>query len=557
MNETTDATDIFGPIWRRKWLILAVAIVVGAASYFYYKRERPTYQASTQVFLGASAEEQLASEKSGSKSRGAALSDQAAVINAIVVEKVHHQLRAEHKGALVRGSKVRAKSAEKSEFITISTEAHSAHGAALLANLVAQSYIRRQNANRRRSIEASIAITRRQLRRIEAASVPKPAPKTSTSKEGGSSSSSSSAASSNSTSRILQAANLSSKINQLEASLTTTGAQQVKPATAKTAQLISPKPRKDAIFGFVIGLVLAAIAAYAFSRFDRRLRSLAVIEGIMGAPILTALPKVGRPIIRREGDPYPSAALLEPLRRLHTALRLGEQRPPDAAQQSPGRVILVVSADPGDGKSTLVADLALVQREAGERVVVVEANFRRPVQAGLLGLSGQQGLGDVLAGSLTVEEAMQRVMPPHAAATQPGDGGEGIATAVQAGVGSLFVLAGGGPVANPPALLAHEAAPELLRSLAAEFDYVLIDAPSPLEVSDAIPLLGVVGGILVVARAGHTRENSARRLAQLLQQPANAPVLGVAVNFVARADLKRYGFYSPNGRVWPGRLTGR
>ena len=60
MNETTDATSIFAPLWRRKWLILAVAIVVAAGSYAYYKRQPTTYQATTQVYLGAAAEEAAA-----------------------------------------------------------------------------------------------------------------------------------------------------------------------------------------------------------------------------------------------------------------------------------------------------------------------------------------------------------------------------------------------------------------------------------------------------------------------------------------------------------------
>ena len=59
MNETTDATAIFAPIWRRKWLILLAGLVVAAGSYLYFKRETPTYSATTQVYLGAGAEEQL------------------------------------------------------------------------------------------------------------------------------------------------------------------------------------------------------------------------------------------------------------------------------------------------------------------------------------------------------------------------------------------------------------------------------------------------------------------------------------------------------------------
>ncbi len=166
MNQTTDATAIFAPIWRRKWLILAVGIVAGLGSYFYYRHQRPTYQASTQVFLGAGAEELAPSERAA-KTRSNVVADQASVINTIVVEEVKRTLRREHKGALAKGAKVKAKAPEKSEFLIITAEGHSAKGVATLANLTAQLYIRRQREERRRGIEKSIAVSRRQLRRIE------------------------------------------------------------------------------------------------------------------------------------------------------------------------------------------------------------------------------------------------------------------------------------------------------------------------------------------------------------------------------------------------------
>jgi Mrp family chromosome partitioning ATPase/capsular polysaccharide biosynthesis protein len=560
MNETTDATAIFAPIWARKWLILAVAIVVGVASYLYFKHQRPTYQATTQVYLGAGSEEQGVGEKTSGKARSATATGQVPIINLIVVEKVRRRLRAEHKGALARRSKVRAKAEEKSEFITITAEAHSGKNAALLANLTAQTYIRRQNGIHQRGIEKAIAISRRQLRRIELTSEPKETSKASKAKSGAGENGAASnpAAKGPSTSSILQAANLSSKINQLESSLGATAAQQVKPAKPNTALLLSPKPRKDAIFGFVVGLVLAAIVAYVLSRFDRRLRTLAGVESMFRLPIMAALPRVRRPIVRSEGAPRPSVQLLEPLRRLHTALELAHTTDRSLHTHGAGRAIAFVSADPGDGKSTLVADLAMVQRDAGERTVVVEANFRRPAQAALLGLDQTHGLAEALTRRVPVEDAMQRVLPlQHAAVEQAQHGGESVATAVRSGAGSLFVLAGGGAVANPPALLAGESASELLESLAADFDYVLIDAPSPLEVSDVLPLLGLVTGIVVVARVGHTQEASAQRLQQLLEAPTTAPVIGVVANFAGRNELKKYGFSSPGGRVWSGRAANR
>ncbi len=542
MNETTDATSIFAPLWRRKWLILAVAVVVGLGSYVYYKGKPAVYQASTQLFLGGASEEAAPGEKASSKTSSSDVTNQASVVNSIVVEEVRQRLRTEHRAALAHGSKVRAKGSEKGAFITITTEAHSGKAAALVTNLVAQTYIARQHAQHTRVIDRAIAITRRQLRRVEAANAAKAA----SGKGKGVSSSS-----------IIEVANLNTKINQLESSLEAAGAEQIKPAKAASSVQIAPEPRKSAIFGFVLGLVLAAIAAYVMSRFDRRLRSLAGVEDAFGVPILTALPRVRRPIVHRDGSPSPSKLLLEPLRRLHTGLRLtsthGQQN-----GSSPS-VLLVMSPDAGDGKSTLVADLALIKRDAGERVAVVEANFRRPVQAKLLGLEDAPGLADVLAGALVLEEAMRRVLPtdqaPAGSDLEPDRGG--LATAVQARAGSLFLLAGGGSVPNPPAVLAQPAMHELLRALAADFDYVLIDAPSPLEVSDVMPLVKEVDGIVMVARMGHTRETSAGRLLQLLRQTASAPVLGVAANCVAPRDLERYGFSSSNGKGWPRRLRGR
>jgi polysaccharide biosynthesis transport protein len=541
MNETTDATSIFAPLWRRKWLILAVGVLVALGSYFYYKRQPPRYESSTQVYLGASAEELAPGEKLA-KTPGNSGSDQAAIINAIVVEEVRQRLKVEHRRKLIRGTKVKAKAPEKSEFITIRAEGHTAVGTSLLANLVAQTYIKRAHANHRRAIENVISISRRQLRRVEAAS----AASTTTTAKG---------KKGESTGSIIQAANLSTKINQLESTLAAQGAQQIKPAKPAGAVRISASPRKNAIFGFVIGIVLASIAAYVLSRFDRRLRSLTGIEGIFRAQILTALPKVARPIIVREGTPTPSKPLLEPLRRLHTALELGPRL--EHEPQAAGRVILFISADAGDGKSTLIADLALVQRDAGARVAIVEANLRRPVQAKLLNLDGSRGLAEVIAGSVSLDDGLQRVTPIHPPdAVDAAESAENVATAVGSRAGSLFLLAGSNSVANPPAVLADSGMRELLGALAAEFDYVLIDAPSPLEFSDVMPLLSIVGGIAIVARVGHTRETAAERLVNVLANVPSAPVLGVIANCAGRTDSERYGFSAPTGRV-SSRLIGR
>jgi Mrp family chromosome partitioning ATPase/capsular polysaccharide biosynthesis protein len=531
MNETTtDVASIFAPLWRRKWLILAVAILVGAGTYEYYKRKPGVYTARTQLYLGGASEQQAAVGSSPVKSTltGRALTDQVEIINSSVIGiPVHKRLREEHLLAAARG-KVKATPSGTSDFIVIATEASTPKAATTLANAYAQAYITRQRANYLHNVKTAITNTRDQLRRIE--------PGPSTKGKGSKGAISSSAA--------LQAASLESKINQLEATLSSfSGVQQVSPAKAAPVP-ISPTPKKNAIFGFFLGLILAAVAAYALTRFDRRTRTLGEVEEIFGTQVLSALPKVGQPVVRPGGKRGPAKSLVEPLRRLQTVLSMGDML--EGNREKGPRVILFLSADAGDGRSTLIANLARVQADGDERVAIVEADFRRPTQAHLLDVSGPNGLAQVLSGRVDAGVAMQRVSlssDPAARGGAESAGSDGGAGAVESSArGSVSVLLGGGPVANPPALLGGDAMAELLRSLADDFDYVLIDAPPPLEVSDVMPLLHLVDGLIIVARIGHTRDVSAQRLAQLLQRTASAPVLGVVANCVPRKDIERYGF---------------
>jgi Mrp family chromosome partitioning ATPase len=527
MNDaTTDAASIFAPLWKRKWLILAVAILVGAGTYFYYKRQAPTYTGKTQLYLGTGTEQQgvLGTAPGKTTLSGRALTDQVEIINSGEVGLVvHKRLREEHDFAAAKG-KAKATGSAASDFITIATEARTPKGAVHLANAYAQAYIKRQRANYLRSVKTAITNAREQLRRIEPGPAVKGKPSTT-----------------NSTTTI-QAANLASKITQLESALSGfTGVQQVSPAKASPLP-VSPTPRKNAIFGFVLGLILASVAAYALSRLDRRTRTLPEVEQVFGTQVLAALPKVRSPTVRPGDKRGPAKQLVEPLRRLTTALQLGDML--DRNRQNPPRVILFLSADAGDGRSTLVANLARVQAEGGDRVAVVEADFRRPVQSHLFNVAGPNGLAEVLAGRADHGVAMLRIPvaasgPDEESAISDG----GISTAVASeGIGSVSLMLSGGPVTNPPSLLGSDAMADLLRTLADEYDYVLIDAPPPLEVSDVMPLLHLVDGLIIVTRIGHTRDISAQRLVQLLEHTASAPVLGAVANCVPRKDIERYGF---------------
>jgi len=554
MNETNDAAAILAPIWRRKWLILLVGLLVAAGTYFYFKRQAAHFQATTEVYLGAGAEEQLSEKSGGSGAKNGVQgpANQTQIINAIVIESTKRQLRhstVQIDKAAAKG-KAKAKSGEKSQFITITAESHSPRAAALLANSIAAAYIKRSTSNHRRDVLSALSIARRQLLRLETDHAT-PAP---TSSKNGKSSSKSAAAGGGS---VIQSAQLASKINQLESQLGIISVRQVKVARPHASKLIASSPKKNAEFGFVIGLVIASIAVFLLSRLNRRLRTLADVEAVLHQEVLTSLPKVRSPIVKREGWTAPSRFLVEPLRRLHTTLLL-EPTAAEGRRSSP-RSVLFISAEPGDGKSTVAADLALVEAEAGEQVMLLEADFRRPVQARTLGLAPDRGLSDVLTGRLALADALQVVhSTPAQLVAAPPSGNGAVATAVEpGGPGAVWALASGPPVPNPPALLASGAMADLVRSAAEDYDRVLIDAPGPLAVSDVMPLLGIVDAIVLVARLGHTREQAAAQLHQLLARTPTAPVLGVVANGVPRAEISKYGAGALPQKRWPGSLVGR
>ena len=244
MNETTDATALLAPLWRRKWWILGVALVVAAGSYLYYRREPSMYSAVTQIYLGNGAEEQSqigASTGSAKKASAPNPATQAALINSsIIKEAVHAQLRRERKTAAVRAAlkgKAKAKAPEKSEFIVIDGEARNARGAALLVNTTAQIYVKRENARYRsrgsrdraraqagpegRSRNARCRDHRGRAERKGLREEPSAGPPR------------------------CRLATLDDKINQLESDLAISQVAQVDPATPKVSELVSPHPRRQ------------------------------------------------------------------------------------------------------------------------------------------------------------------------------------------------------------------------------------------------------------------------------------------------------------------------
>ncbi len=197
----------------------------------------------------------------------------------------------------------------------------------------------------------------------------------------------------------------------------------------------------------------------------------------------------------------PHSAEAEAVQNLYTSIMLS--RP-----GKPPRAILVVSASPSEGKTTVSVNLATVLARHG-RTCLTETDLRRPAVAPVFGLTRQHGLSNVLTGSAPLETAMAPVPD----------------------VPNLMLLLAGPTPPNPAELIASEPMRELLLSLREQFDYVVLDSPPIIPFADARSLSPLVDGVVVVGRAGWTTRQAIMRTTEILEA-AHAHVLGIVINGV-------------------------
>jgi capsular exopolysaccharide synthesis family protein len=184
----------------------------------------------------------------------------------------------------------------------------------------------------------------------------------------------------------------------------------------------------------------------------------------------------------------------------------------------PVRTVLMTSAHPSEGKSTTAAHLAVAFAQIGKRILLIDADLRRPSIHKQFGLTGASGLSDVLTGAMDWREAMLRI-DPH----------------------GLYVMPAG-PVSRRASDLIGPGITELLDKVGREFDLVIVDAPPLLGFAESQQLAGVVDSVILVAKAGETRGKAvANSLTALLRARAN--ILGLVMNAVKVTKHSDYGYY--------------
>jgi capsular exopolysaccharide synthesis family protein len=266
-------------------------------------------------------------------------------------------------------------------------------------------------------------------------------------------------------------------------------------------------------------VILGLAAAFLRESFDDAVNSKEMAEEFGGASVIAAVPMVNswkkrdKPLVVSLARPMSPAA--EAYRSLRTSLQF-------ARQDGDVRMILVTSPAAAEGKSTTLANLGAMFAQAGERVVLVSCDLRKPRLGKFFGMDESQGLTTAVLGEQRLEDLIKPL---------PGDT-------------NLWLLPSGEPPPNPAELLNGKRVQQVFATLRDLFDLVLIDSPPVLPVTDAVVLSKDADATLLVVAAGQTSRGDLQRAAEKLKQ-VEARVTGIVLNETSRqgnAYGYRYGY---------------
>jgi capsular exopolysaccharide synthesis family protein len=283
--------------------------------------------------------------------------------------------------------------------------------------------------------------------------------------------------------------------------------------TAEPARFASkPNWGLNILFAFVFGGILGVGAAVLLEYLDTSFRNVADVEGKLNLPVLGVIP-----FMREAGELHdPSSPEGEPYRVLQTNLNLALP----AGQSS---VLVMLSSGPGEGKSTTLRQLALCMAAAGERVLLVDSDVRRPTQHRLAGLPREPGLTDIVLNKAAWSDAVKRDK-------------SGLLDFLPAGAAANNVTLG---------LLYANKLRALVADCRTRYDKILFDSPPIIGVSDASVLASIADGVVLLIQHRRNPESMVQRARQIIEG-LKVPIIGVVLNQVPTGTGEDYGYYTNN-----------
>ncbi|HEY0873590.1 MAG TPA: polysaccharide biosynthesis tyrosine autokinase [Vicinamibacterales bacterium] len=273
---------------------------------------------------------------------------------------------------------------------------------------------------------------------------------------------------------------------------------------------ISPNFRADLTFALVAGLVFAIGLAFGFEYLDNRIKTPQELKAHLGIPFLGMVPTVDK---SRTQDPLLDGPVPPNFAEAFKSVRTNVLF---SSAEEGLRSLVVTSAGPGEGKSLVASNLAVALAQAGQRVLLIDADMRRPRVHEIFGGDQEPGLSNVLSGNAKAPDAIRKSKT------------EG-----------LWLLPAGLIPPNPAELLGSRRYTEFIASLSAHFDWVLLDTPPVMVVTDSSIVANQSSGVVFVVRADHTSRQAVRAAVEQLEA-ANAHLTGSVLNSV---DLVRNPYY--------------
>ncbi len=285
--------------------------------------------------------------------------------------------------------------------------------------------------------------------------------------------------------------------------------------------LLPFKPQKSRILAMalVLGMMLGCGLAFLRDMLDHRLRSADEITAILGCPVLGIVSHLPKDLtIAQKGlRSYlkPSSTISEAYKTIRTAIFFG-------VAEGQAKKILITSPGPGDGKSTTASNLAITMAQAGQKTLILDCDFRKPMQHQIFEIEQKPGLISLIAGEATVEQVT-------------------FATKIE----NLDIIATGPNVPNPSEILNSKKFTQVLEMLSKRYDRIVIDAPPVMPVTDSRILAALCSITIIVLRADSSTRRASLHARDGLRS-VGAKVLGVIVNDVPKSK-GRYGYYSGYG----------